>query len=183
MSQAGPTPAKHRKVPVPSTRCGRIFGREEGKETPLFLSPKHICMHVWVSQRERGAHLSSSSRVTLLHTRPIEAHLNTATAASNTRLHSQEETTVWAAFAGILNAHGSLWTSDQRLSTITKSTAELKAGHACRRVVKMPFSKGKQNPRLSQNFGPSFAVSYFRVTVQRAYQCYYMSLSLSASAT
>lgn len=60
----GETPGK---VPVPSTRCGRILGRE----TPHSLfSPSpctSVCMCVWV-RRRRGAHLSSSSRVTLLHT-------------------------------------------------------------------------------------------------------------------
>lgn len=71
----------------------------------LFLSV-HICMHV--SQTKRGTHLSSGSCVTLLHTRPREAHLKSAPAASHTRLHSQEETTVWAAIEQILRSYWSL---------------------------------------------------------------------------
>ena len=96
MSQAGPTPAKHRKVPVPSTRCGRIFRRKEGREDSSLLSPDaHVyalCVCVCVCQR--GAHLLSGIRVTLLHTGSTDSHLNATAAASNTRLHPQEETTV-----------------------------------------------------------------------------------------
>lgn len=66
----GETPGK---VPVPSTRCGRILGREEGRQgdSSFSLPPSpctSVCMCMW-ARRRRGAHLSSSSRVTLLHTR------------------------------------------------------------------------------------------------------------------
>lgn len=80
-------------------------GRGGVQNFALFLSV-HICMHV--SQTKRGTHLSSGSCVTLLHTRPREAHLKSAPAASHTRLHSQEETTVWAAIEQILRSYWSL---------------------------------------------------------------------------
>lgn len=98
------------------------YSRGGGGEGDLSLSLlMHICMYVCVSQKEGGAHLSSSSRVTLLHTRPGEAHLNATTAASNARLHPQERTTVWTAIQQILKAYRSLWSSDQRLWAITQS--------------------------------------------------------------
>ena len=75
-----------------------IQAKRRGQDFSLSLS-EHM------SQMERDAHLSSSSRETLLHTRPREAHLKTTTAASNSRLHSQERTTTWAAIEKTANSH------------------------------------------------------------------------------
>lgn len=48
----GETPGK---VPVPSTRCGRILGREEGRETPRSLRA-HLYACV-CEEEEREAHI------------------------------------------------------------------------------------------------------------------------------
>lgn len=83
MSQAGPTPGETQESSGPIDKVWKDIEVGEEEEGASFCRAQ---------QTERGAHLSSGSRVTLLHTRPREAHLNAVTAASNTGLQPQEKT-------------------------------------------------------------------------------------------
>lgn len=65
-----------------------VEGYSGGRRERMFLSLSlHVCMYV--SQRKSGAHLSSSSRVTLLHTRG--EYLDRTTPAANGRYKAASE--------------------------------------------------------------------------------------------
>lgn len=79
-SRQGPPRRNTGKVPVPSTRCGRIFtgGRRCTGLHFVYLNMQKL-------DRDGDAHLWSGSRVIVLHRRPREAHLNATTAASRAK--------------------------------------------------------------------------------------------------
>lgn len=99
MSQTGPTPTQPRKVPVPPTRCGRVFGRGGGGSHPLYL---HICM--CESAQERCTSVTQLPCNIITHKRgiPGQKHICSQYEALS-QLGSQcEKFPIYGVFGGVL---------------------------------------------------------------------------------